>query len=110
MPGPRFLAFAGCTDHYEIIKFSQEIVSFDPTRMVGACADGTVYGLGNFCGFTRGMTEKAKRSFWKSTLRPLDVSSEVLSIAGSRFQYAANAKTWDRFFETEHPVREDFER
>lgn len=84
LPGPRFLTFFGCTDHQEIIEFSPEIELFDPTRMLGASAQGAVYGLGRSCGFTAQMVSRAKKSFWKSTLRPRDITSTVIAMAGSQ--------------------------
>ncbi|MBK1683116.1 hypothetical protein CKO18_05940 [Rhodoferax fermentans] len=84
LPGRRFLTFAGCTDHREIIQLSPEIVLFDPTRMLGVSAQGDAYGLGYSCGFTVLMVNQAKKSFWRSTLRPRDVTSTVIAMTGSQ--------------------------
>ena len=83
LSGRRFLTFAGCTDHREIILFSPEIVLFDPTRMLGASAQGDAYGLGHYWGFTTLMAKCANRSFWKSTLRPIDITPKVIAMVSS---------------------------
>jgi hypothetical protein len=95
LPGPRFVTFAGCTDHYEIIEFSPEIVVFDPTRMLGVSAQGDVYGLGSSWGFTALMSKSASRSFWKSTLRPRDVTNVVIAMSVGEMQPARNTKPLD---------------
>lgn len=92
LPGPRFLTFAGCTDHREIIEFSPEIVLFDPIRMLGTSSQGIVYGLGHARGFTALMVKIASRSFWKSTLRPRDVTDVVFAMSGGEMQPVRNSQ------------------
>lgn len=95
IPGPRFLTFAGCLDHRETIQFSPEIVLFDPTRMLGTSSQGIVYGLGHAWGFTELMAKRASRGFWKSTLRPRDVTDVVIAMSGGEMQPARNSKPMD---------------
>lgn len=92
LSGQRFLVFAGCTDHHESIQFSPEIVHFDPTRILGADAQGNVYGLGRSCGFTALMDKRASDSFWKSTLRPKDITSVIVAMVGSQMHSPRNSQ------------------
>jgi hypothetical protein len=48
--------------------------------MVGVSAQGDAYGLGHYWGFTTLMAKYANRSFWKSTLRPKDITPEVIAM------------------------------
>lgn len=78
----RVVTFAGCTDRRELIHFSQEIVRFDPTRLLAVNVFGKVYLLDAVYGFTKQMHANSSRSFWRSTNKPRDVTPEVVAMLG----------------------------